>query len=42
MSFGLRNTDATYQRAMEKIFDDILHEKVECYVDELLVKSKQE
>ncbi|XP_038687483.1 uncharacterized protein LOC119986862 [Tripterygium wilfordii] len=40
MPFGLKNAGATYQRAMQKIFDDILHKKVECYVDDLVVKTK--
>ncbi|KAL0373848.1 UNVERIFIED_CONTAM: hypothetical protein Sradi_3300500 [Sesamum radiatum] len=40
MSFGLKNVDATYQRAMQRIFDDMLHKKIECYVDDLVVKSK--
>lgn len=26
---------------MQKIFDDILHKQVKCYVNDLLVKSKQ-
>ncbi|KAL0308969.1 UNVERIFIED_CONTAM: hypothetical protein Sradi_5839200 [Sesamum radiatum] len=41
MSFGLKNASATYQRAMQKIFDDMLHKNVECYVDDLVVKSKK-
>ncbi|KAL0319739.1 UNVERIFIED_CONTAM: Polyprotein P3 [Sesamum radiatum] len=41
MPFGLKNTGATYQRAMQRIFDDILHKDVECYVDDLVVKSKK-
>ncbi|XP_057779963.1 uncharacterized protein LOC130998564 [Salvia miltiorrhiza] len=41
MLFGLKNAGATYQRAMQKIFDDILHKNVECYVDDLVVKSKK-
>ncbi|KAK4406566.1 Transposon Tf2-12 polyprotein [Sesamum angolense] len=41
MPFGLKNADATYQRAMQKIFDDIFHKNVECYVDDLVVKSKK-
>ena len=41
MPFGLKNAGATYQRAMQAIFDDMLHQKVECYVDDLVVKSKK-
>jgi len=39
--FGLKNTEATYQRTMQTIFDDMLHKKVECYIDDLVVKSKK-
>ncbi|GAA0173342.1 hypothetical protein LIER_41507 [Lithospermum erythrorhizon] len=39
MPFGLKNAGATYQRAMERIFDDMLHKNVECYMDNLVVKS---
>jgi len=41
MPFGLKNAGTTYQRAMQTIFDDMLHKKVECYVDDLVVKSKK-
>nr|XP_009792388.1 PREDICTED: uncharacterized protein LOC104239453 [Nicotiana sylvestris] len=41
MPFGLKNVGATYQRAMQNIFDDILHKNVECYVDDLVVKSRK-
>lgn len=41
MPFGLKNAGATYQHAMQKIFNDILHKHVECYVDDLIVKSKK-
>ena len=41
MPFGLKNAGATYQRAMQTIFDDMLHKTVECYVDDLVVKSKK-
>ena len=41
MLFGLKNAGATYQRAMQRIFDDILHKNVETYVDDLVVKSKK-
>ncbi|KAG9458886.1 hypothetical protein H6P81_003394 [Aristolochia fimbriata] len=40
MPFGLKNARATYQRAMQKIFDDFLHKFVECYVDDVVVKTK--
>ncbi|XP_028547560.1 uncharacterized protein LOC114578513, partial [Dendrobium catenatum] len=39
MPFGLKNAGATYQRAMTCIFDELIHQKVECYVDDLVVKS---
>ena len=41
MPFGLKNARATYQRAMQTIFEDMLHKTVECYVDDLVVKSKK-
>ena len=41
MPFILKNASATYQSAMQRIFDDILHNNVECYVDDLVVKSKK-
>ena len=41
MPFGLKNVGATYQRAMQKVFDDMLHKYVECYVDDLVVKSER-
>uniref|UniRef100_A0A2N9ILM6 Uncharacterized protein n=1 Tax=Fagus sylvatica TaxID=28930 RepID=A0A2N9ILM6_FAGSY len=41
MPFGLKNAGATYQRAMQKIFDDILHKIVQCYVDDLVVKTRK-
>ncbi|XP_058070989.1 uncharacterized protein LOC131220028 [Magnolia sinica] len=39
MQFGLKNAGATYQRAMQNIFQDIMHKHVECYVDDLVVRS---
>jgi len=38
MPFGLKNAGATYQRAMQTIFEHMLHKTVECYVDDLVVK----
>jgi len=41
MPFGLKNAGTTYQRAMQTIFDEMLHKKVKCYVNDLVVKSKK-
>ncbi|XP_019236134.1 PREDICTED: uncharacterized protein LOC109216441 [Nicotiana attenuata] len=41
MPFGLKNAGATYQRPMQNIFDGMLHKNVECYVDDLVVKSRK-
>ncbi|KAM2901555.1 hypothetical protein FF1_007532 [Malus domestica] len=41
MPFGLKNAKATYQRAMQNIFNDMLHKNVECYVDDVVVKTKK-
>ena len=41
MPFGLKNAGATYQRAMQKIFDDMLHKNIECYVDDVVVKTRK-
>lgn len=40
MPFGLKNVGATYQWVMTIIFNDLLHEVVECYVDDLVVKTR--
>ena len=39
MPFGLKNAGTTYQRALQNIFDCLLHTNVECYVDDLVLKS---
>ena len=39
MPFGLKNAGATYQRAMSTIFREHLRKTVECYVDDIAVKS---
>ena len=39
MSFRLKNAGATYQRTMSTIFCDHLRKIVECYVDDIAVKS---
>jgi hypothetical protein len=39
MTFGLKNTDATYQRTMNLIFYDLLGIVLEIYIDDVVVKS---
>jgi len=41
MPFGLKNAGATYQRAKQFVLDDLIHHSVECYVDDMVVKSKE-
>jgi hypothetical protein len=40
MPFGLKNAGATYQRAMSTVFEGMVHETVECYIDDLVVKTR--
>src|SRR2546430_1127231 len=42
MPFGLKNAGATYQRAMDKIFRPYIRKTVECYVDDIVVKSRRQ
>jgi hypothetical protein len=39
MTFGLKNTGITYQRAMNLIFYDLLRVLMEVYIDDVVVKS---
>src|SRR4051812_44793587 len=39
MTFGLKNVGATYQRAMNLIFHDLLGIILEVYIDDIVVKS---
>jgi hypothetical protein len=39
MTFGLKNAGATYQRAMNLIFHDLLGIIVEVCIDDIVVKS---
>ncbi|KAL0313414.1 UNVERIFIED_CONTAM: Transposon Ty3-G Gag-Pol polyprotein [Sesamum radiatum] len=41
MPFGLKNSGATYQRLVDKIFRPQIGRNVEVYVDDMLVKSKK-
>jgi hypothetical protein len=40
MSFGLKNTGATYQRAIQASFKRQLNKNVEAYVDDVVVKTR--
>jgi hypothetical protein len=41
MPFGLKNTGATYQRLVNKLFQAQIGRNVEVYVDDMLVKSAE-
>ena len=40
MPFGLKNVSTTYQRMSTALLHDMMHNKVEVYVDDMIVKSK--
>ncbi|KAK4390326.1 hypothetical protein Sango_2095900 [Sesamum angolense] len=40
-AFRLKNASTTYQKVMQRIFDCMLHKNMECYIDDLVVKSKK-
>ena len=42
MPFGLKNVRATYQQMMTRMFQDKIGCTVELYIDDMVVKSKQE
>lgn len=39
MSFGLKNVGATYQRCVNKMFEEKIRDTMEVYVDDMLIKS---
>jgi hypothetical protein len=39
MTFGLKNAGATYQRAMNYIYHDLISQLVEIYIDDVVAKS---
>ena len=42
MPFGLKNAGATYQRLVNKMFSQQIGKNMEVYVDDMLVRSKEE
>jgi hypothetical protein len=40
MSFGLKNADATYQRAIQACFKRQLNKNIEAYVDDVVIKTR--
>ena len=42
MPFGLKNAGATYQRLVNRMFNKQIGRNMEVYVDDMLVKSKEE
>ena len=42
MPFGLKNAGATYQRLVNKMFSNQIGRNMEVYMDDMLVKSKEE
>ena len=42
MPFELKNAGATYQRLVNKMFSKQIGRNMEVYVDDMLVKSKEE
>nr|POF11148.1 retrovirus-related pol polyprotein from transposon opus [Quercus suber] len=42
MPFGLKNVGATYQRMMTRMFRERIGHTMEVYIDDMVVKSKEE
>ena len=42
MPFGLKNAGATYQRMMTRMFREKIGSMVEVYIDDMVVKSKED
>ena len=40
MPFGLKNIGSTYQQAMVTLFHDMMHKKIEAYLDDMIAKSR--
>ncbi|GJR28290.1 hypothetical protein Tco_1104522 [Tanacetum coccineum] len=42
MPFGLKNSEATYQRLVDTVFEGQMGRNLEAYVDDMVIKSKTE
>ncbi|CAJ2640157.1 unnamed protein product [Trifolium pratense] len=42
MPFGLKNAGATYQRMINKVFNNEIGDMLEVYIDDMIVKSEEE
>ena len=42
MPFRLKNVGATYQRPIVALFHDMIHHKIEVYVDDMIARSQTE
>ncbi|GKB60258.1 hypothetical protein Tco_0916444 [Tanacetum coccineum] len=42
MPFGLKNVGATYQRLVDKVFNDQIGRNFEAYIDEMVINSTSE
>ena len=42
MPFGLRNAGATYQRLVNRMFQEEIGKTMEVYVDDMLIKSEHD
>lgn len=42
MPFGLKNAEVTYKRMMDKVFQNQIGQKVELYVDDMVVKTRKD
>ena len=40
MPFGLKNFGETYQRTMVALFQDMIHQEIEIYVDDMISRSQ--
>jgi hypothetical protein len=41
MPFDMKNVGATYQWAMTIVLADLIHQSLECYIDDIVVKTRE-